>query len=148
MNYPEIKRKERADKRANDEKRFCSEDLMDYYNDTLNRLYDTIIQAKNEAIKRGIKANMIAITDKLFFTRLQYHFQDIPMILGMKCMYTSELPDDVLFSIFDSPNPPLNAIEENEALKKENKKLKDMLRRIAEFADGSEYHEGADEFDL
>lgn len=142
MEYPDIRREkdnQESDTVAVDMKSFYSEELIKSTPiDYVSKLVNQIKQAEAEAIKRGIRANAVAITDKLLFSKLKCYFQDIPMILGMKCMYTDELPDEVLFSVFECNRPPLNVIEQNEALKQENKELKDRLRHISEFIEEGE----------
>ena len=119
--------------RSNEMKRFYSDELI---KGAVESYHQQIKQAKNEAIKRNIKANVIAISDKLFYSKLTLNGADIPMILGLKCCYSEELPDDVLFALFESGSPPENLVEENKRLKDEIQELKDKLHRIAEFIVG------------
>ncbi len=96
-----------------------------------------ISEALVEANKQNIKANTIAINDKLLFSRLTTEFFDIPMVMGLKCVCdTSELPDDVLFSVFYADNPPETIKEQCERLKRENAELKNRLNEIVEFIEG------------
>ena len=100
---------------------------------------DYILRAKTEAHKRFIKANAIAISDKLLYSKLfiAEAGTEIPMILGLKCFVTEDLPDDCLFSVFYMPNPPLTLAEQNEQLKAENRELKEKLNKIVELIEGS-----------
>ena len=120
---------------TDDGKHFYSDELI---KGAVESYHQQIKQARNEAIKRNIKANVIAISDKLFYSKLTLNGADIPMILGLKCCYSEELPDDVLFALFESGSPPENLVEENKRLKGEIQELKDKLHRIAEFIVGGE----------
>lgn len=120
---------------SNVQKHFYSDELI---KGAVELYHQQIKQAKNEAIKRNIKANAIAISDKLFYSKLTLHGADIPMILGLKCCYSEELPDDVLFALFESDSPPENLLEENKRLKGEIQELKEKLHEIVEFIEGGE----------
>lgn len=102
-------------------------------------IIEHIIQAQTEATKRGIKANAVAISDKLYYSKLCLSgADDVPMVCGLKCVYTKELPDDTLFAVFEAKNVPLTKDERIKKLEAENAELKKKMRMIADFvADNS-----------
>lgn len=101
------------------------------------KFIDHVRQAQTEAFKRGINANAVLIGDHLRFTRLKYlMYDDLPMILGMKCVYTNELPDDVTFAVAALPRLPIAPIERMKDLEAENKELKAKLKQIISFLMG------------
>lgn len=67
-----------------------------------NSIIDHIEAARREAMYRDIEANTVAINDKLYFSKLSNGYGDIPIVCGLKCVYTNELPDDTRFAVFKS----------------------------------------------
>ena len=67
-------------------------------------IYELILDARNEATRKGIKANSIVINRGLV------HIPEEPgvypeMICGLKCYLTSsELPEDYAFAVCHNPN--------------------------------------------
>lgn len=99
-------------------------------------IVEHIIQAQIEAVKRVIKANAVVISDKLYFSKLQISCNDdVPMICGLKCVYSKELPDDTLFAVCYLPNAPQTKDERFKELEAENAKLKEKLQMIADFVE-------------
>lgn len=93
-------------------------------------IIDGVIDAHKEACVRGIEANAVLISDKMFFSTLTLGRVDIPMICGLKAFYTTELPKDVLFSVVQMPRTPLTIDEELMKLKRKNAKLKKLLEEV------------------
>lgn len=93
-------------------------------------IIDGVIDAHKEACVRGIEANAVLISDKLFFSTLTCCGVDIPMICGLKAFYTTELPKDVLFSVVQVPHLPLTQNEKLLELKRKNAKLKSILEEV------------------
>lgn len=100
-----------------------------------------IADAVKEANKRSIDANMVAINDRLFYSKLNIFPLDVPMICGLRVVQTESLPDDMLFSVFHLDKPPLTLYEQNEKLKEENRRLREKLNRIKELAEGGRWDE-------
>ena len=96
-------------------------------------IVEHIIQAQIEAAKRGIKANAVAISDKLYFSKFCHPGGDVPMICGLKCVYTKELPSDTLFAVFEAYNVPQTKDERIKALEAEVAKLRAEKQRIIDF---------------
>ena len=65
----------------------------------MDNIIKGIMDASAEALKRGIKANAVFISDRLFFSKLSPFFGEVPIVCGLKAYYTVELPDDVLFAV-------------------------------------------------
>lgn len=93
---------------------------------------DQIVRARTEATKRNIEANTILISEKLAYSELRQNGFTIPMILGMKCKYTAELPNDALFALVEVSEPPMGLKE----LEAENKLLREKLREINDVING------------
>ena len=80
-------------------------------------LIDYIQQAEQEALKQNIRANSVMLnrTIKLVhkgYTAMNGSVTEYPrMICGLSAFLTDELPDDIAFVIFQSPNPPLTREE-------------------------------------
>jgi hypothetical protein len=100
----------------------------------INSIFQHIHQAYIEAQKRNIKANAVVISDKLYFSRLLGDGVDVPMVCGLKCIYSDDLPDDTLFAVFEGHNLPLTKGEKIRELEEENKTLRETLDRIRAFA--------------
>ena len=104
--------------------------------DEINNLYDHINMAQREALIHDIRANVVAINDKLAFSKLRcITGNEVPMICGLKCVYTEELPDEMTFAVFHAENPPLLLAEENEMLREEILFLRDKLKSIVKLID-------------
>ena len=101
--------------------------------DEINNLYDHINMAQREALIHDIRANVVAINDKLAFSKLRcITGNEVPMICGLKCVYTEELPDEMTFAVLHAENPLfLSLAEENEMLREEILFLRDKLNSIS-----------------
>lgn len=81
-------------------------------------LFNFIQQAEREAFKQHIKANSVILNSTLELVSEGYAVignevvQYPPMICGLSAFLTDELPDDIAFAVFESPNPPLTREEE------------------------------------
>jgi hypothetical protein len=81
-------------------------------------LFKYIQQAEREAFKQHIKANSVMLNSTLELVSEGYavigdevrHYS--PMICGLSAFLTDELPDDIAFAVFESPNLPLTREEE------------------------------------
>ena len=93
-------------------------------------IYDTIIEAKKEAIKRRIEANTIMISPELAYSFYAVNGKTFPMICGMKPVVSDELPENVSFALINA-----NTVEEIESLRKENGSLKEKLNKVLELID-------------
>lgn len=96
----------------------------------LNSIVEHIYEAKIEAMYRGIEADAVAINDRLYYTKLSNGYGDIPMVCGLKCVYTNELPEDVEFAVFRSDRTVRTKDEIIADLQDRNKKLNDELERV------------------
>ena len=72
-------------------------------------IHEMVMDAYNEAVKRGIKANTIIINKNLvevkpFTVNDGFGFSELPpMICGMQAFFTDkELPDDYAFSVLEA----------------------------------------------
>ena len=92
-----------------------------------------ILQAKAEATKMEINANAVLISDKLYYSKFCSPDGEIPMVCGLKCVYTKELPDDTLFAVVETPNAPLTKDERIKKLESENAMLWGKLKMIVDF---------------
>ena len=100
--------------------------------DEINNLYNHIMMAQREALIHDIRANVVAINDKLAFSKLRcIEGNEVPMICGLKCVYTEELPDEMTFAVLHAENPPLSLAEENKMLREEILFLRDKLHSIS-----------------
>ena len=70
-------------------------------------LVDYIRQAEQEAWQQHIKANSVMLNRTIGGSIQGYP----PMICGLSAFLTDELPDDIAFAVFESPNPPLTREE-------------------------------------
>ena len=118
------------------------EDVNNYFDE----MFEQIRQAKKEAIKHNIKANAIVINDKLQFSKARFitfkyspTYNEIvkipPMILGLKTIFSDELPDGVDFAILHKDSI-LSKQEEIEKLKQENEELREKLKHIEDILGG------------
>ena len=98
----------------------------------LNSIIDHIYEAKYEAMVRGIEANTVAINDRLYFSKISNGYEDIPIVCGLKCVYTNELPEDVRFAVFHASNAVMTKDEMIANLQKKNDELHMQLNRAYE----------------
>ena len=96
----------------------------------INSIVEHIYEARREAMIHGIEADAVAINDKLYYTKLSNGYGDIPMICGLKCVYTNELPEDTMFAVFQSNGAVRTKDEIIADLQDRNKKLSDELERV------------------
>lgn len=96
----------------------------------INSIYEHIYEAQREAMIRGIEVDAVAINDKLYYTKLSNGYDDIPMICGLKCVYTNELPEDTMFAVFKSAGAVMTKDEMIAKLQDEKKALNDELERV------------------
>lgn len=118
-----------------DANRISQKDIIEKSSfDFFESLVEKISQAEREAIKRDIEANAVAINDELIFSKLKIPFgDDVPVVCGLKCILTKQLPDDISFMVFKAERLPLTTDEEIQRLKDENSVLREKLMRILEF---------------
>lgn len=80
-------------------------------------LINYIQQAKQEAWQQHIKANSVMLNRTIKLVHKGYTAMNgsvteyPPMICGLSAFLTDELPDDIAFVVFQSPNPPLTREE-------------------------------------
>lgn len=80
-------------------------------------LINYIQQAKQEAWQQHIKANSVMLNRTIKLVHKGYTAMNgsvteyPPMICGLSAFLTDELPDDIAFAVFQSPNPPLTREE-------------------------------------
>lgn len=97
-----------------------------------NSIVDHITEAKYEAMACGIEANAVAINDRLYFSKISNGYDDIPIVCGLKCVYTNELPEDVRFAVFHAPNAVMTKDERIASLEKKNEELHRQLDKVYE----------------
>ena len=108
------------------------EEIKHYTGEGYKNYIEHIQQAQNEAFKHNINANAVLIGHFLRYGYLRsFPVNDIPMILGMQCIYTDELPDDVHFAVAELRNLPITQSEHIKALESENEELKAKLKQIS-----------------
>lgn len=98
----------------------------------INSIIEHIYDARREAMLRGIEANTVAINDRLYFSKLSNGWDDTPIICGLKCIYTNELPDNTLFAVFKSDRTVRTKDEIIADLQDRNKELNQQLERAYE----------------
>ena len=98
----------------------------------VNSIIEHIEEARYEAMVRCIEANTVAINDRLYFSKISNGYNDIPIICGLKCVYTNELPDDVGFAVFHAPKAVMTKDEMIASLQKRNEELNRQLDRAYE----------------
>lgn len=98
----------------------------------INSIIGHIYEAQREAILRGIEANTVAINDRLYFSKLSDGCSDVPMVCGLKCVYTNELPDNTMFAVFKSDRTVRTKDEIIADLQDRNKELTKQLDRAYE----------------
>lgn len=121
--------------------------MCENVNNYFDEMFEQIRQAKKEAIKHNIKANAIVINDKLQFSKARFitfkysptTYNEIvkipPMILGLRTIFSDELPDGVDFAILHNDSI-LSQKEEIEKLKQENEELREKLKHIEDILGG------------
>jgi hypothetical protein len=97
-----------------------------------NSIIDHIEAARREAMYRDIEANTVAINDKLYFSKLSNGYGDVPIVCGLKCVYTNELPDDTRFAVFEASSPIMTKDEMIADLQNKNRELHNALERAYE----------------
>lgn len=98
----------------------------------INSIVEHIYEAKREAMCRCINANAVAINDRLYYTKLSNGYGNIPMVCGLKCVYTNELPEDTMFAVFESSRAIMTKDEMIAKLQDDNGKLNQQLDRAYE----------------
>lgn len=98
----------------------------------INSIVEHIYEAQREAMIHGINANAVAINDRLYYTKLSNGYGDIPMVCGLKCVYTNELPNDTIFAVFESSSAVMTKDEIIANLQKKNEELNKQLDRAYE----------------
>lgn len=98
----------------------------------INSIYEHIYEAQREAMYRGIEVDAVAINDRLYYTKLSNGYGDIPMVCGLKCVYTNELPEDTMFAVFKSSGAVMTKDEMIAKLQDENRELNRALDRAYE----------------
>jgi hypothetical protein len=96
----------------------------------MRSIIEHIEEARYEAMVRGIEANAVAINDRLYFSKISNGYEDIPIVCGLKCVYTNELPDDVRFAVFHAPRAVMTKDEMIAKLQDEKKELQNELERV------------------
>lgn len=99
-------------------------------NKEIRTIYDKILEAKKEAIKRRIEANTIMISPELAYSFYVVNGKTFPMICGMKTVVSYELPENVSFALINA-----STVGEVESLRKENESLKEKLNKVLELID-------------
>lgn len=80
-------------------------------------LINYIQEAEQEALRQHIRANSVMLNRKIALVRQSYAAMNggvteyPPMVCGLSAFLTDELPDDIAFVVFESPNPPLTREE-------------------------------------
>ena len=98
----------------------------------INSIVEHIEEARREAIRMGIQANAVAISDRLFFSKLQDMCGDIPVVCGLKCVYANDLPNNAAFAVFKSNDSIMTKDEMIASLQKKNAELNDALEKAYE----------------
>ena len=95
-------------------------------------IFNHIMEAQIEATRRGIVANTVAINDKLYYSKLASGWYDVPIICGLKCIYTNELPEDTMFAVFEAQNAVMTKDEVIAELQRKNEELNKQLEKVYE----------------
>ena len=93
-----------------------------------------IARAKDEAIARGIVANGVIIGDKLIYSKICLGDDEIPVIGGLKAVYTDVFPEELEFLVLNG-NFPKTKQEELMQLREENEYLRRRIKSIADIFD-------------
>lgn len=96
----------------------------------IDSIIEHIEEARFEAMVRGIEANAVAINDRLYFSKISNGYEDIPIVCGLKCVYTNELPEDVRFAVFHAPRAVMTKDEMIAKLQVEKKELNKRLEKV------------------
>ena len=101
----------------------------------MDSIIDGIVEAQERLLKEHIRANCVIVDKKYIQLRKHLTFgvcQGVvvvpPMIGGLRAVF-SDLPEDTAFFVLESNN-----LQETEfdRLKRENRELKDQLRKVKE----------------
>ena len=95
----------------------------------INSIIGHIYEAQREAMIRGIEVNAVAINDKLYYSKFSNGYEDIPIVCGLRCVYTNELPDDTMFAVFKSSSAIMTKDEMIAKLQGEKEELNRQLDR-------------------
>lgn len=98
----------------------------------INSIIDHIYEARREAMIRGIEVDAVAINDRLYYSKISNGYGDIPIVCGLKCVYTNELPDDIMFAVFKSSRAVMTKDEMIAELQDRNRELERKLERAYE----------------
>lgn len=101
----------------------------------ISQMCKSIQEAIKEAMRHSIEANMVVISDELYYSRLCINdygvWIDHPMICGLKAVLAKdELPEDTLFAVSHADNLPWSISDELERLRSENKELRAFKERV------------------
>lgn len=97
----------------------------------LDEIIAKVKKAKQEAIRRGIEANAIAIDDDLYYSHFNNGYEDVPMICGLKILCKDGcFPDNVSFALLKADHLPETKQERLTRLERENERLKEKLQEI------------------
>lgn len=88
---------------------FEVDDITKQNNDIVTKFYSMVAKARNEAVKRGIKANSIVINKNMVFVPGDYELYPT-MVCGLDVYVTKdELPDGYAFAVAESQREKTNA---------------------------------------
>jgi hypothetical protein len=88
---------------------FKVDDITEQNNDIFTEFYGMVLKARNEAAKRGIKANSIVINKNMVFVPGDYELYPT-MVCGLNVYVTKdELPDGYSFAVAESQREKTNA---------------------------------------
>ncbi len=101
----------------------------------IRKMEKSISDAIKEAMRHSIEANMVVISDELYYSRLCINdygvWIDHPMICGLKAILAKdELPEDTLFAVSHADYLPWSISDELERLRRENKELRAFKERV------------------
>lgn len=98
----------------------------------IDTIVEHIYEARREAMIRGIEVDAVAINDRLYYSKLSNGYDDIPIVCGLKCVYTNELPDNTMFAVFKSARTVRTKDEMIADLQDRNMELTKALDRAYE----------------
>jgi hypothetical protein len=112
-------------------------------NSTLGKMledfYQHVVDAKREALKRGIAANSIVINENMCEVKPEWYYdrygsRQLPsMICGMNLYFTkNELPDNYTFAVFEGPPNRLAEFESIGMEPSELRKAAEIYRKLKE----------------
>lgn len=99
-------------------------------------LFQAVEEAKIEAARVGLSANMLIINARLAYSSLSLRYylerREVPVICGLKAAIDTDhvLPEEVNFIMVHADNPPLTKDEQISILKAENEKLRGIIEQI------------------